>query len=372
MSPLADFFLLSKEQILQKADKLRAEGKPGKAAELLASGLKNNAEDFEMLLALAGAHQADEKGRDAAAALKNAISLVPSRSKEVLEAAEDLFYNGTRSSDLGDLAFEMNVSRRNIEPAVKILKTLPDRDIDVMLSRYGKVKESLDRYQGPAKPAGTRAKDMGVLLSLALLYYRKGQPLPAFELLEAMAGQAPEEYPGINEAASQISTAGTGVTEVAMRYGDVLIKTGQSEKALELYGEAAKTGALEAIIERLNRFLATGPKNLTALSLVIQLYIKKQDAPAALETLKKLWLLDRRRQDTLLTQLREITKLDPQNTNGHMFLGDCALEAGKPDLPCRLSPRWPSSLRSFYPRSWPVIARYWKNPREISRLPPAS
>ena len=115
------------------------------------------------LLALAGAHLADEKGRDAAAALKNAVSLVPSRSKEVLEMAEELFYNGNRSSDLGDLAFEMNVSRRNIEPAVKILKTLADRDIDVMLSRYGKVKESLDRYQGPAKPAGTRAKDTGVL-----------------------------------------------------------------------------------------------------------------------------------------------------------------------------------------------------------------
>ena len=49
MSPLADFFLLSKEQILQKADKLRTEGKPGKAAELLASGLKNNVEDFELL-----------------------------------------------------------------------------------------------------------------------------------------------------------------------------------------------------------------------------------------------------------------------------------------------------------------------------------
>jgi tetratricopeptide (TPR) repeat protein len=332
MSPLADFFLLSKEQILQKADKLRAEDKPGKAAELLASGLKNNAEDFELLLALAGAHQADKKGREAAAALKNAVSQVPGRSKEVLDAAEDLFFNGDHSPDLGDLVFEMNVSRRIIAPAVKVLKSLTDRDIDIMISRYGKVKESLDRYQGPAKPAGARAKDLGVLLSLALLYYRKGQPLPALALLEAMAGQAPEEFPGINEAASQVSTAGAGVTEVAMRYGDVLIKTGQNEKALELYGEAAKTGSLDAIIERLNRLLAADPKSLTALNLITLLYIKKQNAGAALETLQILWKLDRRRQDTLLTQLREITKLDPQNTKGHMFLGDCAMEANKPEL----------------------------------------
>ncbi|MBI4726489.1 tetratricopeptide repeat protein [candidate division TA06 bacterium] len=331
MSPLADFFLLSKEQILQKADKLRAEGKPGKAAELLASGLKNNTEDFELLLALAGAHQADEKGRDAASALKNAISLAPARSKEVLESAEELFYNGNRSSDLGDLAFEMNISRRNIEPAVKILKTLPDRDIDAMLSRYGKVKESLDRYRGPAKPAGTRAKDMGVFLSLALLYYRKGQPRPAFDLLDA-AAQSPDEYPPVNEAAFQIAATGAGVTEVAMRYGDVLIQTGQRDKALELYSEAAKVQDPQPVIDRLKNFLEKEPDNTGALALIIQLYLKKQQALPGLEAAKRLWKLDQRHRETILAQLREILKLDPQNTDGFMFMGDCALEALKPDL----------------------------------------
>ncbi|MDO9026759.1 MAG: hypothetical protein Q7U87_02645, partial [bacterium] len=332
MSPLSDFFLLSKEQILQKADKLRTEGKPGKAAELLASGLKNNVEDFELLLALAGAHQADQKGRDAAAALKNAVSLVPARSKEVLEMAEELFYNGNRSSDLGDLAFEMNVSRRNIEPAVKILKTLADRDIEAMLSRYGKVKESLDRYQGPAKPAGTRVKDMGVLLSLALLHYRKGQPLPAFDLLDAVAVQSPDEHPHVNEAAFQIAASGAGVTEVAMRYGDVLIKTGQNEKALELYSEAAKVQDPQPVIGRLQGFLEKEPDNTGALALIIQLYLKKQQALPGLEAAKRLWKLDQRHRETILAQLREILKLDPQNTGGFMFLGDCALEAAKTDL----------------------------------------
>lgn len=332
MSPLADFFLLSKEQILQKADKLRTEGKPSKAAELLTSGLKNNTEDFELLIALAGAHQADRKGRDAATALKNAVSLIPSRSKEVLETAEELFYSGERSSDLGDLAFEMNVSRRNIEPAVKILKILADRDIDSMLSRYGKVKESLDRYQGPAKPAGTRAKDMGVLLSLALLFYRKGQLLPAFDLLDSVAGQAPDEYPHLNEAAFQIAASGAGVTEVAMRYGDVLVKTGQTEKALELYSEAAKVQDPQPVIDRLKDFLAKVPDQVGALALSIQLYLKKQQALPALEAAKKLWKLDQRHRETILAQLREIVKLDPQNTEGFMFMGDCALEADKPDL----------------------------------------
>jgi len=332
MSPLADLFLLSKEQILQKADKLRAEGKPGKAAELLASGLKSNAEDFELLLALAAAHQADEKGRDAASVLKNAISLAPARSKEVLETAEDLFYNGNRSSDLGDLAFEMNVSRRNIEPATKILKVLADRDIDSMLSRYGKIKESLDRYQGPAKPAGTRAKDMGVLLSFALLYYRKDQPLPAFDLLDSVAVQSPDEHPNVNEAAFQIAASGTGVTEVAMRYGDVLLKTGQTEKALELYSEAAKGQNPQPVIDRLKDFLEKEPANIAALALIIQLYLKKQQALPGLAAAKKLWKLDQRHRETILAHLRDILKLDPQNTDGYMFLGDCALEAAKPDL----------------------------------------
>ena len=332
MSPLADFFLLSKEQILQKADKLRTEGKPGKAAELLASGLKNNVEDFELLTALAGAHQADQKGRDAAAALKNAVSLVPSRSKEVLESAEELFYSGNRSPDLGDLAFEMNVSRRNIEPAVKILKNLADRDIEAMLSRYGKVKDSLDRYQGPAKPAGARAKDMGVLLSLALLHYRKGQPLPAFDLLDAVAAQSPDEHPHVNEAAFQVAASGAGVTEVAMRYGDVLLKTGQNEKALDLYSEAAKVQDPQPVIDRLKGFLEKEPDNTGALSLIIQLYLKKQQALPGLEAAKRLWKLDQRHRETILAQLREILKLDPQNTDGFMFMGDCALEAAKLEL----------------------------------------
>ena len=332
MSPLADFFLLSKEQIMQKADKLRSEGKPGKAAELLASGLKNNVEDFELLLALASAHQADKKGRDAAAALKNAVSLVPSRSKEVLEAAEDLFYNGDHSADLGDLAFEMNVSRRNIEPAAKILKNLSDRDIDIMLSRYGKVKESLDRYQGPAKPAGAKAKDMGVLLSLALLYYRKGQLIPAFDLLDATAAQSPDEFPHVNEAAFQIAASGAGVTEVALRYGDVLLRTGQQDKALELYAEAAKAQDPQPVIDRLKRFLEKESSHAGSLALIIQLYLKKQQPLPGLEAAKKLWKLDQRHRETILAQLREILKLDPDNSDGFLFMGDCALEAAKTDL----------------------------------------
>ncbi|MCU0608046.1 MAG: tetratricopeptide repeat protein, partial [Candidatus Edwardsbacteria bacterium] len=136
MAPLADFFMLSKEQLLQKAEKLRQEGRHDKAAELLASGLKNNAEDYDLLLVLASAHIACKKPRDAVQALKNAISLVPSKTGEVLDAAERSFFGEEHFPELGDMVFEMNVGRRNFETAIKVLRELADKDVDILVSRY--------------------------------------------------------------------------------------------------------------------------------------------------------------------------------------------------------------------------------------------
>lgn len=355
--PLADFFMLSKEQILQKAEKLRAEGKHAKAAELLASGLKNTAEDFELLTALASAHLADRKGRDASLALKNALALVPGRSSEILELAERYFFSEGHLPEMGDLAFELNISRRNLESALKIIKDLPDRDVDVVTARYQKIRESLERYSGPPKPAGTLAKEMSAYYALALLLDRRGQVAAAFDLLDKILATLPTEEDSVLSGAALLASNHPGDGTAILRQADILLKTGRKDKALALYAEVAKSGQAEAVMERLIPLAQADEKNVPLQQFLARLYIQQQQPGPALELVQKLWALDRKRPDTYLSLLQEIVKLDPTLVEARLALGDAALEAKKFDLAmasfAKVAEREPVLLEE-------ILARYHK------------
>lgn len=332
MSPLADFFLLSKDQILQKSEKLRSEGKHSKAAELLASGLKNSAEDYELLLALASAHLADKKGRDAVMALKNAVTLVPSRSGEIMELAERFFFSDGQLPEMGDLAFEMNLGKRNFDAAVKLVKELGSHDVDVMYARYNKLKESLDHYQGPAKPAGTVAREMTTYYGVALLTERRGQISQAMDILENILARSQDEGSNVMAAASKLASYHPGDTDTMLKHGDILLSLDKKERALELYVEAAKGGAADRVINKLESFSQEEPDNVLMLSLLARLHLQKQDAAKAFAKVSKLVLLDRQHLDNWINTLREIVKLDPGMAEAHMLLGDLSLDSDKLDL----------------------------------------
>jgi len=330
--PLADFFMLSKEQILQKAEKLRSEGKHAKAAELLASGLKNTAEDFELLTALASAHLADRKGRDASLALKNALALAPGRSAEILEIAERYFFSEGHLPEMGDLAFELNISRRNLESALKIIKDLPDRDVDIIIARYQKIRESLERYSGPSKPAGTLAKEMSTYYALALLLDRRGQVAAAFDLLDKILATLPTEEDHVLSAAVLLASNHPGEATAILRQADILLKIGRKDKALALYAEASRSGQIEAVMSRLIPLAQAEERNVPIQQFLARLYIQQQQPGPALDLVKKLWSLDRKSPDIYLSMFQEIVKLDPAMLQARMALGDAALEVKKFDL----------------------------------------
>ncbi len=330
--PLADFFMLSKEQILQKADKLRAEGKHAKAAELLFSGLKNAPDDFELLTAMASAHLADRKGRDAALALKNAMALAPGRSAEILDLSERFFFSEGHLPELGDLAFDLNVTRRNFDSAVKILKALSDRDVDVIASRYQKIRDSVERYSGPPKPAGSLAKDMAALYAVALLLARRGQPLPGYDLLDRILAALPSEEEGLQDCAARLADGHPGQAEVILRHGDILFRTGKRDKALGLYAEAAKAGQVDAVVERLAPVARAEEKNIPVQQFLAQLYVQQQRPDEALTLVRKLWQADKRNPESYLGMMQEIVKLNPSSVEARMTMGDAALESRKYDL----------------------------------------
>lgn len=330
--PLADFFMLSKEQILQKADKLRAEGKHAKAAELLFSGLKNSPEDFDLLTAMASAHLADRKGRDAVLALKNAMSLVPGRSAEILDMAERSFFSEGHLPELGDLAFELNVTRRNFDSAVKILKSLSDRDVDVIAARYQKIKDSIERYSGPPKPAGALAKDMAALYAAALLLERRGQPLPGYDLLDKILSILPSEEENLRDCSARMAEGHPGMAEVMLRHGDILLRTGKRDKAMSLYAEAARAGQVDAVVERLAPVAQAEEKNVPVQQFLAQLYIQQQRPAEALALVQRLWQADKRNPESYIGMMQEIVKLDPSSVDARQALGDAALETKKYDL----------------------------------------
>ncbi|MDI6738749.1 MAG: tetratricopeptide repeat protein [Candidatus Edwardsbacteria bacterium] len=330
MTPLADFFMLSKEQLLQKADKLRQEGKHDKAAELLASGLKNNAEDYELLLALASAHIACRKARDAVQALKNAISLAPAKTADVLATAERFYFTEEHSPELGDMVFEMNLSRRNIETAVKALKEMAEKDVDILISRYTKVRDSIEAYAGPAKPAGLLAKDMSVYYAMALLYERRNKAAQAMDFLDMILAKSPSEEQSVIEAALRV--AGPHVTKpaVAVKYGDILFAAGKFDTALDLYGQAAGAGASSDVIDRLEK-LIQAKENLGAINLLSQLYIQSQAPDKALPLVRRAAQLDKKHPETYIGQLREIVKI-ADSVDANLAVGDAAMEREKYDL----------------------------------------
>lgn len=330
MAPLADFFMLSKEQLLQKAEKLRQEGRHDKAAELLASGLKNNAEDYELLLALAAAHIACKKPRDAVQALKNAISLVPSRTGEVLDTAEHSFFGEEHFPELGDMVFEMNVGRRNFETSIKVLRELADKDVDILVSRYSKIKDSVDAYTGPARPAGLLAKDMAVYYAMALLHERRRRTPQAVELLDIVLAKSPAEEQAVLDAALRVAGPHTAEPGVALKYGDILAKAGKADAALELYGQAAGAGAAAEVSARLEKLIAAR-ETLPAVSLLAQLSIQARDAGRALALVTRAAQLDPKHPDTYLGQLREIAKF-ADSAEAHLAVGNAALQHEKFDL----------------------------------------
>ncbi|HTY08490.1 MAG TPA: tetratricopeptide repeat protein [Candidatus Edwardsbacteria bacterium] len=322
--------MLSKEQILQKADKLRLEGKHDKAAELIASGLKNSAEDYDLLIALAGAHIACKKARDAVQALKNAISLVPAKAAEVLETAERFYFTEEHFPELGDMVFEMNISRRNIETAIKVLKEMTDKDVDILVSRYSKIKESIESYSGPAKPAGLLAKDMAVLYAMALLNERRRKAPAAMDYLNMILSRSQAEDQAVTEAALRVAGPNVSDPAVAVKYGDILFKVGKLDTALDLYGQAAAAGGSTEVIDRLVKFLEK-KENLGAINLLAQLYIQTHQADQALALVRRAMQLDKKHPETYLGQLREIVKVS-DTAEANMAVGDAAMEREKYDL----------------------------------------
>ncbi len=332
MSPISDFFLLSKDQILQKAEKLRSEGKHAKAAELLASGIKKTAEDYELLIALAAAHLADRRGRDAVLALKDAVAVAPAKSGDIMELAERFYYTEGQLPEMGDLAFEMNLARRNFDPAVKIAKNMSDRDTEIMLTRLNKLKESLDHYQGPAKPAGVLAREMTTYYGVALLTERRGQAPQALAVLDSIINRCPDEGDNVLAAAAKLASYHPGDSDVMLLHGDLLLKLGKRDRAMELYVEAAKGGAADRVANKLESALQSDPGNLGMMTLLSRLSLQRKDPARALGLIKRLIELDRSRMEEWINDLREVVKLDPRLAEAHLLLGDASLEADKLDL----------------------------------------
>ncbi len=370
MAPLADFFMLSKEQILQKADKLRLEGRHDKAAELLASGLKNNADDYELLLALAAAHVACKKARDAVQALKNAVSLVPSKATEVLETAERSYFTEEHFPELGDMVFEMNLSRRNFETPIRVLREMADKDVDILAARYAKVKDSIDGYAGPARPAGLLAKDMAVYYALALLHERRGRTVQALELLDTVLAKSPSEDRAVLDAALKVAGPHASEPSAALRYGDILAKAGKTDTALDLYGQAAAAGAADEVGDRLERLIASG-ETLAAVNLLAQIRIQARDAERALPLVKRAAQLDPKHPETYLGQLREIAKLS-DTAEAHLALGDAALAREKHDLALagfgRVMELDPSRLDEILARYQQILAKAPGNFEAATRI----
>ncbi|MEW6686349.1 MAG: tetratricopeptide repeat protein [Candidatus Edwardsbacteria bacterium] len=330
---IQSIFLLSREQILQRAKKLRAEGKNSKAIDFLRSGIKGEPEDFDLYLELASCQLQEGENKEATLSLKNALSLKPQRDEEVIRLAEGSFWE-KKSLELGEFLFELAVGRRDFEGAVKIVSSFSGKELPPLYNRYLKLVENIEKFRGPGKEEPITPRDILVYYCLGLIYEAKEQFPELAKIFNRILEVAPSETETILKEYERIAKEKHGEAHPYLARGDIYAKLSQPEKAVEEWREATKTDAnsIPAAIERLVKFLPQNPQIAPGWEILGDLFTVKKRFSEAVTAYDKVREADPEKSESLLPKYREVIRLDPKNLAGYLSLGDTASNIHKYDL----------------------------------------
>ncbi len=360
-----------REKILEKARKLKADGRVEQAIKTLESSVSSSPEDFDLYLELG--RYCFEGGRriDAVAALRKALALDSQRADEVVGTLTDLHYRGSSPIETGDALLEMYIVRRDFEEVERTLKSLSTKDLQFLETRYLKIFENTYKNKNPAEYT---ARETNILLQLASVEIFIGRMERGFELAEKFLGVKESERPAVQNWAKSVCRWKWGKALSQFYLMRLLLAAQKYEEALQVAQRAVefdKTYSLR-IHEEFAK-VALPPKiQVEFLSFLSSLEVGAKDIDGAIANLNRLLNLDTGRTDDVIRGFRDLLRMAPKESKVIFALGDAYLHAKRSGLAVE---EYAKVLEIDPEKTDEVLSRYQavlkvdsKNPQVIAAL----
>jgi len=314
------------EKALEKANENIREGRIGPAIKVLESNLTDGEESFDLYLLLARLYfETEERGR-AVEVLRNVKTIAPRRIDEIVTLLSELYYQHT-SIDTGDFLLELHIEQQRFDELSKVLKQLSEREVRLLITRYDKVKQTIDAKNVVSK------KDFENMLILATLRFFVNESEKAMEAVEAMV-DAEVFSRQLLSWITIISRERYNDWHAALLLMRIQMASLNYDRALTVAQRTAdkfpdSVNSLIALISA-----ATPPKDLEAsyTKFLTDLYIKKGDLNASIELLLSVPKKDTKKLDDVIKGLRELERISPDNLKILYSLGDTYLKAKRISL----------------------------------------
>lgn len=314
------------QKALQKANEYIKEGRTDSAIKVLEHNLTNSEDSFDLYLNLARLYfEIEERGR-AVEILRQAKSIVPSKNEEITTLLSELYYRHT-SIDSGDFLVQLHIERQEYAEVSKVLKQLSDREIKLLITRYDKLKQSLENKKVVSK------KDFENVLILASLRFFVDESEKASEAIDLMIGieiygrQLLHWVKVIARDKYNDWRAGLLLMRIQMANQDFQGAINLVERISEKFPDSVDS--LIAVISS-----AKPPKDIEATytKFLTDLHIKKGDLDKSIGLLMNLLDKDAKRADDVIKGLRELERINPKNLKILYGLGDTYVKANRISL----------------------------------------
>jgi tetratricopeptide (TPR) repeat protein len=349
-------FFRSVAEVVQRAQKLKGEGKLDKAISTLEAVLSDSEDDFEPYLELGSLYCAKESYADAAVAYRNALSLLPTRKGEVLQSIKESYKPEQKVAELTEVLFETYIGAKDFESAVACAAPLPSKEIDRIAEKYRKMIKTSEDFAGSAGSRdmkSSRPREVTARYSLAMLAAARGNLAECFQHLNSVVKAEMGEAGTVEAEFKRYVTKQSKEGLPHIGFGDYYLSQGQVDHALREYQDALRVDKAMAdpIIAKLEPLVQADPRNASAFEGLGDAYLTKRMTEAATAAYARVVQLDEKRIDSLIPKYKEITKLSAKDAAGFLALGDLHLHNKRYELAVTEYAKIPELDRSYLPQA---------------------
>jgi tetratricopeptide (TPR) repeat protein len=353
-------FFRSVAEVVQRAQKLKGEGKLDKAISTLEAVLSDSEDDFEPYLELGSLYCAKESYADAAVAYRNALSLLPTRKGEVLQSIKESYKPEQKVAELTEVLFETYIGAKDFESAVACAAPLPPKEIERIAEKYRKMIKTSEDFAGSAGSRdmkSSRPREVTARYSLAMLAAARGNLAECFQHLNSVVKAEMGEAGTVEAEFKRYVTKQSKEGLPHIGFGDYYLSQGQVDHALREYQDALRVDKAMAdpIIAKLEPLVQADPRNASAFEGLGDAYLTKRMTEAATAAYARVVQLDEKRIDSLVPKYKEITKLSAKDAAGFLALGDLHLHNKRYELAVTEYAKIAEMDRSYLPQ---VLDRY--------------
>jgi tetratricopeptide (TPR) repeat protein len=314
------------QKALQRATEYVREGKVGPAIKVLEDNLIESEESVDLYIMLAKLYfDAEERGR-AVNVLKQLKSFAQSRTDEIVATLSELYYQHA-SIDTADFLLQLHIEQQRYDELSKVLRNLSDREVKLLVTRYEKLKQTIDSKNVVSK------KDFDNIIILATVHFFADESEQALAAIEHMIDEGTHAKALLGWAriiGRERYTdwrAGILLARILMANRDFEGALTQAQRIAEKHEESFDS--LMAIISA-----AKPPAELEAVyaQFMTELYIKKGDLDSSTDLLLDLLKNDPAKSDDVIKGLRELERINPGNLKILYALNEAYTQANRMSL----------------------------------------